>query len=133
MTVTVDLDGKNYWSDATCHTWEEAFSSLQKSLPEGVKIKCCLSCRHGNFCPYGNKNDEIYCLKNDSPKNKLDVCDLLNGDKDLTAKRKDVSFICPDYREASEGHYAYNDYLNCLNDNSVLPDSLGDGTFYEKI
>jgi hypothetical protein len=106
---------------------------LQKSLPEGVKIKCCLSCRHGNFCPYGNKNDEIYCLKNDSPKNKLDVCDLLNGDKDLTAKRKDVSFICPDYREASEGHYAYNDYLNCMNDNSDEPDSLGDGTFYEKI
>ena len=133
MTVTVDLDGKKYWSNTICHTWEEAFASLQKSLPEGVKIKCCLSCRHGNFCPYGNKNDEIYCLKNDSPKNKLDVCDLLNGDKDLTAKRKDVSFICPDYREAIEGHYAYNDYLNCLNDNSVLPDSLGDGTFYEKI
>ncbi len=114
MTVTVTYDGKAYWSTPSCHTWEAAFASLQRSLPEGVKIKCCLTCAHGNFCPYGNKSGEIFCLKNDKPKNKLDVCDLLNGTKDLDETRKELSFVCTDYREASEDHYAYNDYLHCL-------------------
>jgi hypothetical protein len=115
MTVTITYDDKKYWSLPPCHTWEDAFAALQKGLPEGVKIKCCLTCRHGNFCPYGNKSGEIFCLKNDKPKNKLDVCDLLNGGKDLDEKRKEIPFVCPDYREASEDHYAYNDYLHCLN------------------
>ncbi|MBR6726230.1 MAG: hypothetical protein IKL81_04505, partial [Clostridia bacterium] len=114
MTVTVTYGGKAYWSAPSCHTWEAAFASLQRSLPEGVKIKCCLTCAHGNFCPYGNKSGEIFCLKNDKPKNKLDVCDLLNGTKDLDETRKELSFVCTDYREASEDHYAYNDYLHCL-------------------
>ena len=114
MTVTVTYDGKAYWSTPSCHTWEAAFASLQRSLPEGVKIKCCLTCAHGNFCPYGNKSGEIFCLKNDKPKNKLDVCDLLNGGKDLDEKRKEISFVCPDFKEQSEDHYTYNDYLHCL-------------------
>ncbi len=114
MSITVDYDGKKYWSTTPCHTWESAFASLQKSLPEGVKIKSCLTCRHGNFCPYGNKSGEIFCLKNDKPKNKLDVCDLLNGDKDLDQKRKEISFGCPDFKEQSEDHYTYNDYLHCF-------------------
>ena len=114
MTVTVTYDGKAYWSTPSCHTWEAAFASLQRSMPEGVKIKCCLTCAHGNFCPYGNKSGEIFCLKNDKPKNKLDVCDLLNGGKDLDEKRKEISFVCPDFKEQSEDHYTYNDYLHCL-------------------
>ncbi len=132
MTLTVAYEGKKYWSNAVCHTWEEAFATLQKGLPEGVRIKSCLTCRHGNFSPFGNKNDEILCLKNYAPKNKLDVCDLLDGDKDLFRKLRDCSFVCPDYREASEDHYAYNDYLSCLNENSDNSDDLGDGTFYEQ-
>ena len=133
MSITLTYDGKNYWSDAICHTWEEAFAALQRGLPEGVKVKCCLTCRHGNFCPYGNKSGEIFCLKNDKPKNKLDVCDLLNGDKDLNAKRKDISFVCPEYSEASEEHYAYNDYLYSLAASSNNDKTLGDGTFYEEV
>lgn len=111
MSVTVEYESKKYWSTPPCHTWEAAFASLQKSLPEGIKIKSCLTCRHGNFCPYGNESGEIFCLKNDKPKNKLDVCDLLNGDKDLDQKRKEISFVCPDYKEQSEGYYTYNDFM----------------------
>ena len=36
-------------------------------------------------------------------------------------------------KKGSKGYYAYNDYLNCLNKESDGTDSLGDGTFYEKI
>ena len=71
--------------------------------------------------------------ENDKPKNKLDVCDLLNSDKDLNAKRKDISFVCPEYSEASEEHYAYNDYLYSLATSSNNDKTLGDGTFYEEV
>lgn len=132
MTLNVAYDGKKYWSNAVCRTWEEAFAALQKGLPEGVRIRSCLTCRHGNFSPYG-KSSAILCLKNYAPKNKLEVCDLLNSDNDHFRKLRDCCFICPDYREASKDFYAYNDYLNCLNKESGGTDSLGDGTFYEKI
>ena len=103
----------------------DAFSRL---MPDEPTVYVADS---GN-CPYGNKSGEIFCLKNDKPKNKLDVCDLLNGGKDLDEKRKEISFVCPDFKEQSEDHYTYNDYLNCLNDNSYATDSLGDGAFYEQ-
>ena len=133
MSITLTSDGKNYWSDAICHTWEEAFAALQRGLPEGVKVKCCLTCRHGNFCPFGNKSGEIFCLKTFAPKNKSDVCDFMNNDEVYYAGSRFISDFCSDYKEQSEDYYSYNDYLYCLNKKSDKQDDLGDGTFYEEV
>ena len=62
-TVGCTYDGKEYWGRGNDHLWIDAFADLQKKLPEGVTIKCCLTCRHGNLCPVGNAPNEVFCTK----------------------------------------------------------------------
>lgn len=47
---------------------------LQKSLPSNINLECCQSCRHGNFCPYGDSDNEIFCFKDIVINSKHDVC-----------------------------------------------------------
>ena len=133
MSITLTYDGKKYWSNSVCHTWEAAFAALGKSLPDGVKVKCCVTCRHGNFCPFGNKSGEIFCLKTFAPKNKSDVCDFMNNDEVYYAGSRFISDFCSDYKEQSEDYYSYNSYLYYMSKEPDNAGDLGDGTFYEEV
>jgi hypothetical protein len=42
---------------------EYAVKYLQMELPGSIGIACCQSCRHGNFNPFGDLENEIFCLK----------------------------------------------------------------------
>ena len=50
---------------------------LQKRLPESVVLACCQTCQHGNFCPFGDNEDEIFCLHGYSPESKGDVVGII--------------------------------------------------------
>lgn len=41
----------------------DALVDLQKHLPDGVVLKCCMTCRHGNMCPFGNQPGELFVQK----------------------------------------------------------------------
>ncbi len=89
-----------------------AMASLQKKLPNGVSIKCCLTCVHGNQCPYGNDEYEVFCMKDHVIRDKLDLVDLIAQDHDLFfEKNRLITDICDDFSPQSDEQYTYNDYL----------------------
>ena len=55
------------------YLWADAFADLQKNLPNNVKMRCCMTCRHGNMCPVGNKPGELFCTKDVSITQKSDL------------------------------------------------------------
>ena len=92
---------------------EYAMKRLQKAMPEGNEIACCQSCRHGNFNPYGDLDNEIYCLAGTSPRNRADVVEIFSGqDPSLDARKRKLFDFCPAYRPVDDsGLYTYNDWL----------------------
>jgi len=90
---------RSYWGQGYDYLWIDAFADLQKHLPEGVFLKCCLTCRHGNFCPGENKVNEVFCTK----------------DASIVRKNaKQYFHLCDDFQPQSKDFYTYNDYLHSL-------------------
>lgn len=96
------------------YLWVDAFADLQKKLPPDVIIKCCMTCRHGNMCPYGNKPGELFCTSDLKINSKMDMCDLFNNDSDvdeMTKRSRNYTDVCENYQHQSKDFYTYNDYL----------------------
>ncbi|SDH43471.1 hypothetical protein [Desulfosporosinus hippei] len=95
-------------SDAT----EFAVTNLQKVLPSNISIACCQSCRHGNFCPYGNEDNEIFCLKGMTYNNKMDVCDIFSYTQNIVfgERKRQLLDFCIEYEPISDSNFTYNDW-----------------------
>lgn len=105
-----------YQGNGTNYLWVDTFVDLQRKLPDDVKIACCMTCQHGNMCPYGNATNELYCTKDLLIKNKVDMCNLFDS-TDAYSKRKIFSCdYCDDFVYQSDDYYTYNDYLLLLNE-----------------
>jgi len=52
---------------------EGAVRDMQKQLPDNILIACCQTCKHGNYNPLGDYENEIYCLLSYIPREKADV------------------------------------------------------------
>lgn len=113
ILVGVQYQGQELWGRGKDDFWTDAFADLQKQLPDGVILKCCLTCRHGNMCPFGNKPDEVFCTKDLSIASKEDLCDLFSTEcTDGIAKRsRRYANTCEDYQHQSSDFYTYSDYL----------------------
>ena len=69
-----------------------------------------MTCRHGNMCPYGNIENQLFCTKDLKISNKEDMCHLF--DTTDIEKRKVSSFnYCDNFAYQSKDYYTYNDYL----------------------
>ncbi|MGM9945430.1 MAG: hypothetical protein ACI33M_10830 [Lysinibacillus sp.] len=89
---------------------EYAVRYFQQVLPNHVRIACCQSCIHGNFNPYGNLENEIFCLKDISPQNKEDVVNFFAKQTYRSRSRKLLDF-CQDYKPIDDDEkYTYNDW-----------------------
>ena len=73
--LNVVVEGVEYAINENSYM-EGSIICLQKQFPKSIKIACCQTCRHGNFCPFGDNDNEIFCLKNFTPKDKSDVVDI---------------------------------------------------------
>lgn len=95
-----------------CNYTEGSIINLQRVLPKNIIVACCQSCRYGNFCPYGDNDNEIFCLKNMTPKNKSDVCKIFIENYDsLTGRSRRLLDFCTDYKPISHNeYYTYNDW-----------------------
>jgi hypothetical protein len=95
---------------------EYALFSLQNNLPKNMTLLCCLSCRYGNFCPYGG--DKMYCFKAfdaGNIKDKSDVVDIFSkmdglSEKELLAIRRQPTYACGDYEKIDGQAYTYNNW-----------------------
>lgn len=113
VNVGVKYGGVQLWGRGKEYLWEDAFANVQKKLPGGVILKCCMTCRHGNMCPYGNEPGKLYCTKDLKVDSKEGVCRLFDDHETyrIFDKVKSVTDHCDEYRPQSNYHYTYNDYL----------------------
>jgi len=95
-----------------CYNIENAIINLQKSLPSNIKLACCQSCRYGNFCPFGNKDNEIFCFSDTVIKSKLHLCDYFSKEnKFCDDRKKKLLEFCTEFKPVSvDEYYSYNDW-----------------------
>lgn len=91
---------------------EYAIKNVQKALPNNISILSCMSCRHGNFNPYGDLENEIFCLKDITIRSKQDVIEMFEtGEEEMQQRVRELLFYCQDYQRISKKEkYTYNDW-----------------------
>ncbi|WP_332650449.1 hypothetical protein [Lysinibacillus sp. 54212] len=93
-------------------SFEYALKYLQKELPSGICLACCQSCQHGNFNPFGNEENEIFCFRDKMILNRDDVVKAFSKrDKFFKIRSKKLVDFCEDYKPICEKEkYTYNDW-----------------------
>ena len=115
VSVGLQYEGQSYWGYGTDYFWIDAFADLQKRLPNGVSLTCCLTCRHGNLCPFGNAINELFCTKDVTITQKSDLFPYTDNGAELSKRCRPYCGSCDDYQPQSDDQYTYNDYLYFLN------------------
>ena len=110
ITVKINYLGIEYVAQGTSLEWTDAFANMQKALPENIKLKCCLTCRHGTLCPYGNIPNYVLCSHSESINDKDDVIVWLDR-VDIDGVKRTSFQSCQHFEFANEKHYTYNDFL----------------------
>lgn len=89
---------------------EYALLKLTKQLPGHITLKSCLTCRHGNFCPIGDDDNEIFCVNDFEPKQKSDLYFITEDEDERKRRQKSLFDFCHDYKPMQQGYFTYNDY-----------------------
>jgi len=109
IKLKITVDGVEYVSSKEFTGLEYAVIDIQKQLPDFMKIACCQTCKYGNFCPFGDVENEIFCFMAHTPKDKMDVVDIFSTACDGLPKH-DLLFWCRNYQMITDGYYTYNDW-----------------------
>ena len=110
VNVGGTFEGKEYWGHGSDYLWIDAFADLQKQLPEGVSLKCCLTCRHGNLCPVGNGVNEVFCTKDVLITQKSDLYFYTDDDREREKRARQYCGLCENYQPQTDDFYTNNDY-----------------------
>ena len=110
--INLLYDGVEYSGSGSDHLWTDTFADLQMKLPKDVKIACCMTCQHGNMCPYGNKENELVCTKGLIITSKEDMCNLFDQTDSFEERAVASLDGCDDFIYQNEEYYTYNDYLD---------------------
>ncbi len=111
VSARVCLGEEMYLGDGTDdYLWIDAVADLQKKLPAGVTIRGCLTCRHGNLCPYGNEPGAVFCLRGTPLSGKMDVATLCDNHAVWIERRKAYFDCCDHWAETADDFFTYNDY-----------------------
>ena len=111
VNVGCTFDDKDYWGHGSDYLWIDAFADLQRQLPEGVFLKCCLTCKHGNLCPVGNDRNKVFCTKDVLITQKSDLYFYTEDDGEREKRSRQYCGLCEDYQPQTNDFYTYNDYL----------------------
>ena len=119
VEITLKYNNIEYCGTGSDYLWVDAFANLQRKLPHGIFLACCMTCRHGNMCPYGNKENQLYCTKDVKITSKDSVIELMDDKGYDSFFERAVSSIhcCDDFIYQSDDCYTYNDYLYHLQKN----------------
>lgn len=115
VNVGCKYEGNEYWGHGSDYLWMDAFADLQRQLPAGVSLKCCLTCRHGNLCPVGNEHNELFCTRDAVITQKSDLYFYTEDRAERHKRTRQYCQVCEDYRQQCEDYYTYNDFLCFLN------------------
>ena len=112
--VSITYGGNVFCGQGSDRLWVDAFADLQKKLPDDVRIKCCLTCRHGNMCPVGNSPDEIFCTQDVTITQISDLYFYTEDPAEREKRSREATGVCENYIEQSNSCFTYNDYLYYL-------------------
>ena len=112
VSISLTLDGVKYVGRGKSYDVDEPIADLQKKLPKGTLIKCCVTCQYGHFCPYGSDGDTVLCIFPEKISDKLDLVDLMAEDRYHINK---ISCSCENFTPANKEFYSYNSFLDYLN------------------
>ena len=107
VALKLEYGGEVYFVNGVL-SYAAAIADLQRSLPEGVMIKSCMSCGYAQQCVFGDARDKVYCsYPGIKPEELISMFD--NADYERSAK---CAFdCCPNFEFAEERHQNYNDFL----------------------
>lgn len=113
--ITLFYNGIEYKGFGLDYLWTDTLADLQNKLPEGVALACCMTCQHGNMCPYGNRENLLFCTKDIQINSKEDMCNLFDQTDPLEERAVASLDFCDDYVRQGDDCYTYNDYMYELN------------------
>ena len=113
-TVSVRLQDQTFSGQG--ETTEIALLHLAKSLPDGYTVHSCLSCRHGNFCPVGNCDNEVFCTVDHTPTQKSDLYCITENAEERANRSRSLFHCCEKYVPQSDDCYTYSDYPKTINE-----------------
>lgn len=114
VSVGVKYLGEWLWGQGKDHLWADAFADVKKKLPDGIILKCCMTCRYGNMCPYGNEPGMLFCTKDLVINSKEELCNLFDDPVSYSIDVKAAADNCDKYAPQTRDHYTYNDYFYYL-------------------
>lgn len=109
IKIELTYEGHNFLSSESEST-EHAILNLKQILPSNINIAGCVSCKHGNYCPYGDLDNEIFCFKDISFSNKMDVCDFFSNNSHIENRSRQLFDFCTDYKPITDEYFTYNDW-----------------------
>lgn len=115
VNVGIKYGEKEIWGHGKDYFWIDAFADLQNKLPEDVKLKCCLVCKHGNMCPVGNFKNELFCTKDVLITEKSDLFFYTEDHKERDKRSRKYTDICECFEYQSWDYFTYNEWLYLLN------------------
>ena len=86
---------------------ESVFGKLAKVLPDGYEIHSCYTCRFGNFCPYGNQDNEIFCINDFEPKSKEDILFIFQDSAEVEKRCHTLFDVCDEHKPCSNNYWTY--------------------------
>ncbi len=116
VCARMQYGGKEYIGKGTDDYGIDAIADLQQQLPEGILLKCCLACKHGNLCPVGNAQNEVFCIKDTVPKEPRDLWYYTEDPKERAQRSRGYFDRCHHFAPQSKGYYTYNDFIYYLTD-----------------
>lgn len=111
MSVRLVYDSREYVGVGTNYPFMDAFANIQKQLPDGVLMKGCVNCVHGNLCPYGGDPNLLLCTKQFVITEKLDLTDHIANDDITSNDTREFTDVCDDFAVQTPDRYTYSDYL----------------------
>lgn len=116
VAMRMEYQNKEICGYGIDNLWVDAFADLQKQLPKGVSLKCCMSCRHGNMCPFGNTQGVLYCTKDLEINSTDTLCDFFVSEdgynyEQVEPRTRFCTDTCEYYQHQSKDFFTYNDYL----------------------
>jgi len=121
LYLSLNIENVKYEIGEEYVNMEYAVIDLQKQLPENIQIVCCQNCKHGNYFPYGDIENQIFCFLNFNPKDKNDVVEIFNSSVYMSLSREmaarldfpanELLHYCEKYEKIDDdAYYTYNDW-----------------------
>ncbi|WP_299312669.1 DUF6304 family protein [uncultured Aquimarina sp.] len=119
---------------------EDALIALQNQLPENIYLKTCLSCKYGNYSPFGNGMfGNVYCFKNIKEQlvavnDKTDLLDIWTKEAmesgDIFSVQE--TFDCDEHQLLSEDDWVYKSWTKFITVDEVKEQVIN-SHFYKEL